>query len=1648
MNPPPPNDGSPPLPAPSPREELEARLSALVLGEAGEFEAETLRARLKADPDLAALHRRLEAAALAFEHTFEEEHTATALPKLEGSPEHLSPERAARLAQLFAEPSPEPYSAAAAPVGSASKPPEPFDFRLFFRDRRNQMLAVAVGLLLFLTISSLLIPSFSEVRPKSRLQMAENAARFAQTEQNNANTGPMIRENLAPTASANTNARYAYAGSSVSPAANVSSVSNNNNEIAANALPSPALADVNRLNGPSTSNLTGQNNAQDYSTVNVLSAADLVKSVAENPSGTENFASNGQASLATNSLQFGEPAQINAAAASASSAAPMELAVGANANSFPAQAWAPPSMSSAGGVRPALPVGGRGGRGFGGNAAGGSPSARGFAAGGGGAIVTASPTTIPTTPGQGQGQAQFSANSHQLPTSPAAPGIVFSNPSLPGLTPGADVQGSNVGGISGTGALGYDRTSNAANTWASNDPAAAAQWVNSTGNANAAAVLPLGTGPLDLTGGSLEYRTGSNGANNQNYNGNFNFSGTNELNSDTGSLTLGSAPTAVLNNTTNGTLTFNEGGNITNGGVISGVGQLIQANGAPSTFTVTGGSLDLGGSLATVPNDNNSSNWTNYNTFTGGTTLDAGTLVLGNSLALASGNLSHNPGDSNLTFGNLSAVQLGGLPGNQKAALTVGSINEATTDGGNLTGAGNLGRFGTDGLASVAGNANFTPSQIGAGPTPASRLIFDGGALQFSANSPGTDTLSTLPAKDRLPSGTTTPGTTFGILTPTLGTGPVNETDTFDTNGNKLSLSNLESRTGGLAGTNANTLTLGGAIAGRSDSSRTYSGVLAGAGGTISGNGDLAKNGGGTMTLTGTQIYTGGTLSPGNSASSNGNLISQSGPVSIFGDSTGNFTVGGSVSVIKSGAGGLILSGNNGYTGATSITSGTLLLDTLQSAAPANRTITGLNTGSGTFYASAGNLTLIQNTGGGVALNSLGQQVDNSEKFTGGTVVSGGSIVFQTGAGEPLTNFTGAAGLSTTDAGSLVLSNVNNYSGTTSVSGGAVRLDFSPPGSSPNQILSSPSINSLGGGSTLVFQDGNGAMVAEGGGNVALGGLSGTNNNTGYAWASQPVGRAGSVASNASAVVAVNANLTSALPPPPLPAPAAAVSAPVPATAPALTLNLGTITRSAGGSLVSDANSVQLRDKNLSAIAATTASTTDTPVSRPPSEVKFPPAINTADNAFSTFALNVSDAAYQLARAALLNRRWPDPSSTRTEEFLNAFNYHDPAPGDGVAAGFNYDLGQNPIESAGNLLRVSFSTAAAGRDRATPLRLTILLDGSGSMTRADRVATLQAAVRSLGSLLRPGDTVSLVTFARTPQVRAQNIPAERFSEIVNIIDTLQPDGGTNMEEALKTAYAIAVASFDAKAQNRVILLTDGAANLGELDPQALAGIVEQNRKIGIALDAYGVGWDGYGDTTLEALTRKSDGRYAFLNAPADVNAAFAQKLAGALTPAAQDVKLQIEFNPERVISYRLMGYNNLRLTKEQFRDNTVSAGEIAAAEQGTGLYNLVINPQGRGPIGTARARYRDPGTDVYHELTWTIQYQGLPPAFDHATPALRLAAVAAYFAEYLQESPFAAEASPQRLLDLLRGVPEAFAPDQRPADLAGTLEAAIALGGK
>lgn len=442
------------------------------------------------------------------------------------------------------------------------------------------------------------------------------------------------------------------------------------------------------------------------------------------------------------------------------------------------------------------------------------------------------------------------------------------------------------------------------------------------------------------------------------------------------------------------------------------------------------------------------------------------------------------------------------------------------------------------------------------------------------------------------------------------------------------------------------------------------------------------------------------------------------------------------------------------------------------------------------------------------------------------------------------------------------------------------------------------------------------------------------------------------------------------------------------------------------------------------------------------------PEVVTAENPFSTFSLNVTDVSFKLAAASLEKGQMPDPASVRTEEFINAFDYRDPEPVGRRRLAFHWERARYPFAHNRDLLRFSVKTAASGRSAGQPLNVVLLLDNSGSMERADRQRIRRECLRVLAAQLRPSDRVSVVAFARTARLWVDGMPGTQAGELVQRVGQLTPDGGTNLEEAMALAYQTAKRHFQAGGINRVVLLTDGAANLGDVDPASLQRGVEAQRREGVALDCFGIGWDGYNDELLETLSRHGDGRYGFINTPEAAATEFAGQLAGALQVAASDVKVQVQFNPRRVTAYRQMGYAKHQLTKEQFRDNTVDAAEIGAAEAGNALYVVEVNPAGDGPLGVARVRFRVPGSGEYHEQEWTLAYDGSARVFDQAAPALRLAGVAAAFSEWLVASPFAGEVTVPRLQGHLAGLPGMPGIDPRVKQLETMLRLAGGLGGK
>lgn len=415
---------------------------------------------------------------------------------------------------------------------------------------------------------------------------------------------------------------------------------------------------------------------------------------------------------------------------------------------------------------------------------------------------------------------------------------------------------------------------------------------------------------------------------------------------------------------------------------------------------------------------------------------------------------------------------------------------------------------------------------------------------------------------------------------------------------------------------------------------------------------------------------------------------------------------------------------------------------------------------------------------------------------------------------------------------------------------------------------------------------------------------------------------------------------------------------------------------------------------------------------------------NAQDQAFSTFSLHVSDVSFKLAQAALAKGEWPEAAKVRIEEFVNAFDYGDPMPNQDEKVACRLEQTIHPFLQQRNLLRVSMRTAAAGRSGDTPLRLTLLLDNSGSMERSDRQQTVQRAFALLVQQLKPMDQVTLISFARQPRLLADKVSGAKAKQLVQLVTNLPSEGGTNLEAALQLAFEKAKEQQIDNAQNRIIMLTDGAANLGDANPDYLSRMIETMRDAGIAFDAAGIGADGLNDEILEALTRKGDGRYYLLDQPEDADEGFARQIAGALRPAAKNVKVQIEFNPKRVGHYKLLGFEKHRLKKEDFRNDKVDAAEMAAAEAGVAVYQFEARPDGEGDVGSVSVRFRDMSTGQMVENRWPIPYEADAPRIDMAAPSLRIATAAALLAAKLKGEPLGESVDLKTLSNLIAGLPE------------------------
>ncbi len=423
----------------------------------------------------------------------------------------------------------------------------------------------------------------------------------------------------------------------------------------------------------------------------------------------------------------------------------------------------------------------------------------------------------------------------------------------------------------------------------------------------------------------------------------------------------------------------------------------------------------------------------------------------------------------------------------------------------------------------------------------------------------------------------------------------------------------------------------------------------------------------------------------------------------------------------------------------------------------------------------------------------------------------------------------------------------------------------------------------------------------------------------------------------------------------------------------------------------------------------------------------------------STFSLNVGDASFRLAQAAVAKGGRPDPAGVRVEQFYNAVDYEDPAPAAGEPIAARIEQAADPVLPGRQLLRVGLRTASEGRAASQPLRLTLLVDQSGSMGRDDRREALATAVGGLVTLLTPADRVTVIGFARTPHLLAEGVSGADAASLPDLATRTATDGGTNFEEALKLARELALRQRLEGAQNRIILFTDGAANLGNADPARLSAQISELRQQGLAFDIAGMGTDELNDRLLGEMARHGNGRYLVVNA-ADPGE-FARRVAGAFRPAAENVKVQVKFNPARVGAYRLVGFDADRLREEDFQNDAVDAAELAADEAGVALYQIETLPDGEGEIGEVSVRFRDTASGEMVERSWTLRYDAATPAFDRASPSLQLAGLAMMAGEKLRGGPLAEAIDFSEFSQTKAEVRRAFGGSARVVELLEMIEA-------
>lgn len=430
------------------------------------------------------------------------------------------------------------------------------------------------------------------------------------------------------------------------------------------------------------------------------------------------------------------------------------------------------------------------------------------------------------------------------------------------------------------------------------------------------------------------------------------------------------------------------------------------------------------------------------------------------------------------------------------------------------------------------------------------------------------------------------------------------------------------------------------------------------------------------------------------------------------------------------------------------------------------------------------------------------------------------------------------------------------------------------------------------------------------------------------------------------------------------------------------------------------------------------------------------------DEPLSTFSIDVDGASYSNVRRMINYGQLPPAGAVRVEEFINYFKYKYPQPTNNDPFSINTEMSVCPWNKQHKLVMIGLQGKQIATDKLPPSNLVFLIDVSGSMSDPNKLPLVKASLKLLVDQLREQDNVAIVVYAGAAGLVLPSTSGMNKEKIIAAIDKLEAGGSTAGGAGIQLAYNVAKQQFKKGGNNRVILCTDGDFNVGMSSDDDMERLIEQERKSGVFLTVLGYGMGNYKDNKMQKLADKGNGNHAYIDGMNEAKKVLVNEFGGTMFTIAKDVKLQIEFNPALVQGYRLVGYENRMLNKEDFNNDKKDAGELGSGHTVTALYEIIPvgvesdfledvdelkyqklpknkKSEWKNEIMTIKFRYKEPDGDVSKLIVHPVTDEKV--AVDQTSENFRFVCAVAQFGMLLRNSEFKADASYEKVLKLATG---------------------------